>query len=81
MAFCDRNCNVITPFVTAPENRNETILLAPAISILKSIVKQVGLDLKGSTMSLDGVYNSRTSSKATHCTPGQTLRATTRGRT
>ena len=64
MAFCDRNCNVITPFVTAPENRNETILLAPAISILKSIVKQVGLDLKGSTMSLDGVYNSRTSSKA-----------------
>ena len=54
----------LLPFVTAPGNRNETILLAPAISILKSIVKQVGLDLKGSTMSLDGVYNSRTSSKA-----------------
>lgn len=58
MALCDRNCNVIAPFVTAPGNRNETILLAPAMSSLKRIVKLVGLDLKGSVMSLDGVYNS-----------------------
>ena len=64
MAFCDRNCNVIAPFVTAPGNRNETILLAPAISSLKSIAKRVGLDLEGSIMSLDGAYNSRTNRKA-----------------
>jgi hypothetical protein len=62
--FCDGNCNIITPFVTAPGNRNETILLAPAISSLKRIAKLIGLDLKKSTMSLDGVYNSRKNRKA-----------------
>ncbi len=64
MSFCDRNCNIIAPFVAASGNRNETILLAPAISHLKTITKLIGLDLKGSTMSLDGVYNSRKNRKA-----------------
>ena len=50
--------------MTAPGNRNETILLALAISNLKRIAKLVGLDLKGNTMSLDGVYNSRKNRKA-----------------
>ncbi|MGF6649500.1 hypothetical protein OKW34_000062 [Paraburkholderia youngii] len=27
VAFCDRNCNIIAPFVTAPGNRNESPLL------------------------------------------------------
>lgn len=64
MPFCDRNCNVIAPFVTAPGNRNEAVLLAPAISSLKKIANLVGIDLKDSTMSLDGVYNSRKNRKA-----------------
>jgi len=55
---------VISPFVTAPGNRNETILLAPAISKLKRIARLIGLDLKESIMSLDGVYNSRKNRKA-----------------
>ena len=55
---------MIAPFVTAPGNRNETILLTPAISSLKRIVKLVGLDLKKSIMSLDGAYNSRSNRKA-----------------
>ena len=55
---------MIAPFVVAPGNRNETILLAPAISSLRAVVKLVGLDLKGSIMSLDGAYNSRTNRKA-----------------
>ena len=63
MPFCDRNCNVITPFITAPGNRNETVLLAPAIESLKKIAKLVGLNLKESIMSLDGVYNSRKNRK------------------
>jgi hypothetical protein len=53
--FCDRNCNVIVPFVDASGNRNETILLIPAISSLKKITKIVGIDLQDSVMSLDGV--------------------------
>ena len=64
MPFCDRNCNVIAPFVTAAGNRNETILLIPAISSLKKITKLIGLDLQDSVMSLDGVYNSRKNRKA-----------------
>ena len=64
MPICDRNCNVIAPFVTAPGNRNETVLLAPAISNLRKIAKAIGLRLSGSTMSLDGVYNSRKNRKA-----------------
>ena len=30
VAFCDRNCNVIAPFVSAPGNRNESPLLRKA---------------------------------------------------
>ena len=61
--FCDRNCHVIAPFIAASGNRNETVLLAPAIASLKKIAKLVGLNLKKSIMSLDGVYNSRKNRK------------------
>ena len=62
--MCDRNCNVIAPFVTAPGNRNETVLLKPELKKLVDIVKTVGLKLTDSIMSLDGIYNSRTNRKA-----------------
>ncbi len=64
VAICDRNCNIIAPIVVAPGNRNETVLLAPALSNLSKIARSVGLKLFGSTMSLDGVYNSRKNRKA-----------------
>ncbi len=64
VAVCDRNCNIIAPFVTAPGNRNETVLLKPELKKLVNIVKTVGLQLTGSIMSLDGIYNSRTNRKA-----------------
>src|SRR6202040_2760333 len=31
VAFCDRNCNVIAPFVSAPGNHNESPLLREAL--------------------------------------------------
>ena len=31
VAFCDRDCNIIAPFVTAPGNRNESPLLRDAL--------------------------------------------------
>ena len=40
------------------------MLLAGAIISLKKVAKLVGLDLKQSSMSLDGVYNSRKNRKA-----------------
>ena len=32
VAFCDRHCHVIAPFVTAPANRHESPLLSEALS-------------------------------------------------
>lgn len=57
VALCDRNCNVIAPMVFAPGNKNESPLIREAMGPLKRIAKAVGFNLKGSTMSLDGVYD------------------------
>ena len=64
MALCDRGCNVLAPFVKAPANRNESILLKGGIEKLVNITKTLGLNLKNSIMSLDGVYNSRVNRKS-----------------
>ena len=64
VAFCDRNCNVLAPFVSAPGNRNESPLLKAALPQVTRIAKQVGLDLSETIVSLDGVYDSRSNRKA-----------------
>ncbi len=64
VAFCDRNCNVIAPFVSAPGNRNESPLLQAALPQVTRIAHKVGLDLNQTTVSLDGVYDSRANRKA-----------------
>ena len=62
--FCDRNCNVIAPFIAAPGNRNESPLLREALPQLTGIAQAIGLDLRGSIVSLDGVYDSKANRKA-----------------
>jgi hypothetical protein len=64
VAFCDRHCNVIAPFVSAPGNRNESPLLREALPLVTRIANAVGLDLQGTIVSLDGVYDCRTNRKA-----------------
>ena len=64
VAFCDRNCNVIAPFVSAPGNCNESPLLGEALPEVMQIARNVGLDLQGSIVSLDGVYDCRANRKA-----------------
>jgi len=64
VAFCDRHCNVIAPFVPAPGNRNESPLLREALPLVTRIANAVGLDLQGTIVSLDGVYDCRTNRKA-----------------
>jgi len=64
VAFCDRNCNVISPFVKAPANRNESIMLKPGIEKLVNNAKLIGFNLVESIMSLDGVYNCRRNRKS-----------------
>src|SRR5580692_1398405 len=57
VAFCDRNCNVIAPFVSAPGNRNESPLLREALPQVTGIAASISLDLRGTIVSLDGVYD------------------------
>ena len=64
VAFCDRNCNVIAPFVTAPGNRNESPLLLNALPQVTRVAQAVGLNLNKTIVSLDGVYDSRANRKA-----------------
>jgi transposase len=62
-AFCDRGCNVIAPFVSAPSNRNESPLLRDALPRFTEMARVIGADLRGSIVSLDGVYDCRANRK------------------
>lgn len=62
--FCDRNCNVISPFVAAAGNRNESPLLPKALPLVSHIARKIGLNLKRTIVSLDGGYDSRANRKA-----------------
>ena len=64
VAFCDRNCNVIAPFVAAPGNYNESPLLRTALPNVMRMARSAGLDLQGTIVSLDGVYDCRLNRKA-----------------
>jgi transposase len=64
VALCDRHCNVIAPFVTAAGNRNESPLLRDALPRLSQIARAIGMDLQGTIVSLDGVYDCRVNRKA-----------------
>ncbi|MDP4725339.1 MAG: hypothetical protein NWS47_03505 [Alphaproteobacteria bacterium] len=41
-AFCDRLCNIIAPFATAPGNRHESEMFPESFEPLKKIIKKVG---------------------------------------
>jgi transposase len=64
VAFCDRRCNVIAPFVSAPGNRNESPLLREALPEVTRIARAVGMDLQSTIVSLDGIYDCRANRKA-----------------
>jgi transposase len=64
VAFCDRHCNVIAPFVSAPGSRNESPLLREALPEVTRIARMVGIDLEGTIVSLDGEYDCRLNRKA-----------------
>jgi transposase len=53
VAFCDRHCNVIAPFIAAPGNHHESPLLLLALPQVSRIAKHVGLALNKTIVSLD----------------------------
>jgi len=67
VAFCDRQCNVIAPFMSAPGNRNESLLLREALPEVMRIVREMGMDLSGTIVSLDGVYDCRANGSVSAC--------------
>jgi transposase len=64
VSFCDRNCNVVAPFIAAPGNCNESTLLPKALKNLTEVTRTLGINLVRSVLSLDGVYDSRLNRKA-----------------
>ena len=64
VAFCDRRCNIIAPFIAAPGNRHESPLLLLALPQVTHIAKHVGLELNKTIVSLDAAYDSRENRKA-----------------
>ena len=64
VAFCDRTCNVIAPFISAPGNYNESPLLRDALPVVPRVADSIGVDLRDTIVSLDGVYDCRRNRKA-----------------
>lgn len=59
----DHCCNIIAPFICAPRNRNESPLLRDALLRLTQMAHAIGMDLQGSTVSLDSVYDCRATAR------------------
>jgi transposase len=64
VAFCDRNCNVIAPFVAAPGIHSESPLLRATLPNVMRIARSVDHELQGTIVSLDGAYDCRQNRKA-----------------
>jgi hypothetical protein len=63
VAFSERNCNVLSPMVTAAGNRNECPLFPEAFEFLKNMLKKLGTSCNGIIMSMDGIYDSKENRK------------------
>jgi Transposase DDE domain len=49
---------VLAPVPVAPVNETDMVLLPEGLQALKKVVKEVGLDLKGAYLNLDGGFDS-----------------------
>ncbi len=58
MAITDNNGYVLAPVPVAPVNETDMILLPKGLKALKKVAKQVGLDLRGAYLNLDGGFDS-----------------------
>jgi hypothetical protein len=64
VAFCDRLCNIIAPFISAPGNKNKSPLLREALPEVMRVAAEIGVDLKGTIIGMDGAYDSPANRKA-----------------
>jgi transposase len=66
VAITDRRCNVLSPMVVAPGNRNEGPLWEKSFQFLKAFFKKLGIPLKGVVASLDAAYDTKKNRKMIH---------------
>src|SRR5436309_2790500 len=59
----DNNGYVLAPLPVAPVNETDMVLLPKGLDALKQVAKEVGLDLRGVYVNLDGGFDSRANRK------------------
>src|SRR4029450_8365136 len=59
IAMTDNNGYVLAPLSVAPVNETDMVLLPKGLHALKQGAKEVGLDLRGAYVNLDGGFDSR----------------------
>jgi hypothetical protein len=58
IAIIDNNGYVLAPLPIAPVNETDMVLLPKGLKALKQVAKQVGVDLRGAYLNLDGGFDS-----------------------
>ena len=59
----DNHGSVLAPLPVAPVNETDMALLPEGLKALKQVAKEVGLDLRGAYVNLDGGFDSRANRK------------------
>src|SRR5215475_9150183 len=60
----DNHGYVLAPLPVAPVNETDMVLLPTGLTALKQVAKEVGLDLRGAYVNLDGGFDSSANRKA-----------------
>ena len=63
IAITDNHGYVLAPVPVAPVNETDMVLLPQGLKALKQVAKEVGLDLRGAYLNLDGGFDSSTQSE------------------
>lgn len=63
IAMTDNHGYVLAPLPVAPVNETDIVLFPEGLKALKKAAKEVGLDLRGADVNLDGGFDSRANRK------------------
>ena len=58
IAIIDKHGYVLAPVPVAPVNETDMVLLPKSLHALKQVAKEVGLDVRGAYLNLDGGFDS-----------------------
>jgi hypothetical protein len=64
LAITDNHGHVLAPVPVAPANETDMVLLPKGLHALKQVAKEVGFDLEGASLNLDGGFDSTRNRKS-----------------